>query len=136
MPSNDFAPRRLGLAWTIPPPKFPPTTYTPVQKRGLRYQARVGVWLADEAATLGLTLHSGPWLPGPCQPDFLLESPSRCLLLIEVKLSQVECHRQFDQYRQILGPIPCIQICRRLQSPPTMQTLLDAHHGGTMMKFL
>ena len=135
------------MSWqllTIPPPEWTNNTkFTPPQRAGLRYQRRVSKWLRQEARNLNLTLHSGPWLidpatDRPCQPDFLLESPGQCLLLIEVKLTQVDCTPQFTKYRRALRlpNLPCIQICRRLTSPATLRDLIDFHHGGVMLVYL
>lgn len=128
---------------------------TPAQRRGLCYQSRVEREVAKWAAALGWTVHSGPWLRdpltgAPCQPDIVLELPGGCLLIIEVKLTQTDCSQQWAKYQRALMadearsslhhshhfPPPCIQICRRLTSPSTMQTLDDFHHGGVLLAFM
>ena len=102
------------------------------------------------AEGLGWTTHSGLWfrdpLTGaPCSPDIILESPASCILIIEVKLTQTDCHQQWAKYqRALMGtgdsqrrfPPPCIQICRRLMSPSTMSTLDDFHHGGVLLAYM
>lgn len=140
------------LCLCIPAPSFPGATrhqrgatrhqrLSPAQRAGLRYQARVEVALRPQAEALGLHLHSGLWFTDPltglpCSPDILLESPSSCLLLIEVKLTQVDCSSQFSKYRRALGDVPCVQVCRRLTSPSSMQSLEDALHGGVLLAYL
>ena len=128
----------------IPPPSFAPSTLTPVQRRGLRYQARVGKWLATEAAQLGWTLQCAPWLRdpatgAPCSPDFLIESPS-CLIIVEVKLSQVDCAKQEAKYRRALAPLCCptsfVLMCRRLTAPSSIHRLSDFPRGGVMLAYL
>lgn len=130
---------------------IPPPTWLPAkpklsrrQQYGLRYQKRVGKWLYREAKLRGDTLHSGPWLidpltDRPCQPDFLLEdSTGNLLCLIEVKYTQTCCKEQWAKYRRALHSpdLPCVQVCRRLTSPSTMQQLADFHHGGLMLVYL
>jgi hypothetical protein len=144
---------------TIPPPQHSSSHLSPAQRAGLRYQARVEREVAKWAAALGWTLHAGLWLldpltSAPCSPDIVLESPGGCLLIIEVKLTQTDCSRQWAKYQRALmaeengsdrqrpldhshrSPPPCIQICRRLTSPSTMSTLDDFHHGGVLLAFM
>lgn len=129
----------------IPPPEFPQgEALSPAQRRGLRYQRRVGKWLAAETAPLGWVLHSGPWLrdpatSAPCSPDFLIESPS-CLIIVEVKLSQVDCTSQVAKYRRALAPLCCpissVLVCRRLTAPSSIHRLSDFPRGGVMLAYL
>jgi hypothetical protein len=90
-----------------------------------------------------MCLHSGLWFTdprtkSPCSPDLLIESTASCLLLIEVKLTQVPCEAQFAKYRRALATpsLPCVQVCRRLTEPSTMTDLLSFHHGGLMLAYL
>lgn len=120
---------------------------TSAQRAGLRYQERVATWLRPQVKALGMQMYSELWFTdpltgAPCSPDILLESPSSCLLLIEVKLTQVDCSNQLAKYRRALekktksSPLVCIQVCRRLTSPSTMQSLEDAHDNGLMLLYL
>ena len=90
-----------------------------------------------------MRLHSDLWFydPGtksPCSPDLVIESASGCLLLLEVKLTQVQCEAQFAKYRRALATpsLPCVQVCRRLTGLSTMTDLLSFHHGGVMLAYL
>ena len=90
-----------------------------------------------------MRLHSGLWFRdpatgSPCSPDLIIESAASCLLLIEVKLTQVPCEAQFAKYRRALATpsLPCVQVCRRLTGPSTMTDLLSFHHGGLMLAYL
>lgn len=130
----------------IPPPQWPPTKLTSAQLSGLRYQFRVERWLRPQVEALGLSLHSGLWFhdpatSSPCSPDLLIESPGSCLLLLEVKLTQVDCSKQFLKYRRALAAlgfpsVPCVQVCRRLITPSSMTDLTDFHHGGVLLAYL
>jgi len=123
-------PTRLPL-WTGPVPPLGPMTSA--QRRGLAYERKVGRWLRNQH--LGGTLHDHPWLVGPCQPDFVVEY-SGCFLIIEVKLTQCDCERQFRKYSRILPNSTCIQICRRVTSPSTCPSILDAIDRGTVLLWL
>lgn len=116
----------------IPAPQFPAQSLTPAQKAGLAYQRRVGKFLTLWSSSLGWELLDGPWLVGPCQPDFLLVSPSGCVLVVEAKLTQVDCERQFVKYKKATGGI-CLQVCRRLVAPATVSCLEDTIDGGVML---
>lgn len=130
----------------IPPPTWPASQLTQAQRAGLRYQARVEAWLCPQVEALGFALHSGLWFQDPqtgrlCSPDLIIESASSCLLLLEVKLTQVPCEAQFAKYRRALASmgfpsVPCVQICRRLTAPSTMTSLEDFHPGGLMLVYL
>ena len=120
----------------IPPPVFRPDHLTPAQKAGLAYQRKVGKVLQKWADDTGWLLMDSPWLTGPCQPDFLLISPSQCVLVVEVKLTQTDCTNQFNKYRLATGAKVCVQICRRLTAPATMHSLEDAFDTGVMLLWL
>jgi hypothetical protein len=85
------------VLWTDPP--------SPTRRRGLAYERRVGKWLQAQADSLGWTLHdhrwfqhNGRWL----QPDFVLESPSGSLILVECKLTWLDCREQMQKYLRAL----------------------------------
>ena len=127
----------------IPAPQWPSAKLTSAQQVGLRYQSRVERWLRPQVEALGCVLHSGLWFRdpasgAPCSPDLVIESASSCLLLLEVKLTQVPCEAQFAKYRRALvtPSLPCVQVCRRLTGPSTMTALCDFHHGGLMLVYL
>ena len=127
----------------IPSPCFAPQVLTGAQRAGLRYQQRVTDWLRPQVQVVGFHLYTGLWFTdpltgAPCSPDVLLESAAGCLLLIEVKLTQVDCGVQFSKYRRALAgaPVPCAQVCRRLTGPSSMQSLCDFRHGGVMLAYL
>ena len=138
---------------TIPAPHYGTPRLTSAQRSGLRYQARVERQVRSWAEALGWRVHSGLWFldpatSAPCSPDIVLETPSGCTLIIEVKLTQTDCSQQWAKYQRALGDgqspsphsssslPPCIQICRRLTSPSTMSTLDDFHHGGVLLAFM
>lgn len=128
----------------ITPPHFEPIPLTPAQCRGLAYQRRVGQWLRGPYGPgADWDIHEGPWLEGPCQPDFVL-TPRRSrgakpdeaqptIVVLETKLTQCDCHWQLQKYRLALchlGTIICIQVCRRVTSKPTVSSwdkLADGH---------
>lgn len=90
------------------------------------------------AEELGWTFYNHPWLRygvGVVQPDFLLESPSGCVIICEAKLTEVDCTTQLNKYKYALRDRPTIgiQIARRITNPPTMQSLDDAIDNGLML---
>ena len=105
---------------------------TPAQKAGLSYQKRVGKFLLEWATAIGWQLHNTPRLRG-CEPDFLLEAPSGCLIVVEAKLTQVDCQQQTARYKKVTGSKVALQVCRRLVSPATVHCLEDAVDGGVML---
>ena len=116
-------------------------TQTGTKLRGNTYERKVGNWLESRAAELGWELIDHPWLyhsGGWCQPDFLLESPSGCFVLIEVKLTECDCAAQIAKYRRALAPhsVVALQICRRVTSPPIVDCLENTVDNGTMLLWL
>lgn len=87
--------------------------HTPAQKRGFAYERKVQRKLETLLLPLGWTIRDHEWVEG-IQPDFVLESPSKCLLVVEVKLTQTDCEMQLGKYKHVLGCDTGIQICRRL----------------------
>lgn len=137
----------------VPPPTFPPGALSPAQQRGLRYQARVGRWLA-QCASHRWDIHVGPWLvgpTGPCQPDFVLTprtggtggvapgadlNEQRPIVVIETKLTQCDCTAQLAKYKRALrhlGSVVTIQIARRVVTAPTVRSLDDPRDGHMLL---
>lgn len=119
---------------------FPPPCGVRGSKgRGLSYERKVEKWLARSANSFGATLHSHPWLAAPdggvCQPDFVLEFASGAYILIEAKLTQVDCSAQLEKYKSALLPAKgiVVQLCRRLTTTPTIRALEDASGNDTML---
>ncbi len=120
------------------PPSHPPRFRSGTRARGAAYENRVGLWLARQAVELGWLLHNHPWLAcgnRVCQPDFLLVSPSNCIILVEVKLIQCDCSGQIAKYKQALAgfSVTSLQIVRRLVSPSTVDSLESTIDGGVML---
>lgn len=111
----------------IGPPDFPLGVQTASQKAGCAYERKVGRWVRPLAAELGFTLLDHPWLEGPCQPDFLLVAPSGAVIIVEAKLTWVDCSAQRAKYQRVLAgrPTTFVQVCRRLtpQSPAPVDFL-------------
>jgi len=112
----------------IPPPSFPKRESPALFMRGIRYQRKVEKAIA--ALGLGAKLHFGIWLPGPLQPDVILEFTSS-IILIETKLSACDCSAQLARYVRALAStekrIWIVQIARNAAPGfiPTSLTLLD-----------
>jgi len=112
----------------IPPPNFPKRESPELFIRGIRYQRRVEK--AIGALGLGAKFHFGIWLPGPLQPDIILEFTSS-LILIETKLSACDCSVQLTRYTRALAPtgklIWAVQVARNAAPGffPTSLSLLD-----------
>jgi hypothetical protein len=126
----------------IPTPHHDLPALTPAQRRGLAYQRRVGKWLHANW-TDRWEIIDGPWLVGPCQPDFILlprnggETPTAAIVVIETKLTQCDCSHQLMKYRralQHLAPVVTIQIARRITTAPTAS--LDPPQSGTMLLYV
>lgn len=111
----------------IPPPGFAPRRRPEVFVKGSRYEHRVAAKLAEP---LGAKLHLSPWLPGPCQPDAILEF-STSLILVETKLSSCDARAQLRKYACALAPagkqIWMVQIAKNVSAsfPPTVSSLYD-----------
>ena len=120
----------------IDAPFLPPRNEKGSRARGLTYERKVALFLEKVATSLGWQLHDHPWLAGPMQPDFVLESPSGCFILIEVKLTEVDCSAQLAKYRSLLGNVPALQICRRATNPSTAKVFEDLEQNSTMMLWL
>lgn len=130
----------------IEPLHHAPADLTPAQRRGLRYQARVGKWLHANWSHL-YEITEGPWLQGPhgpCQPDFVLarrtaaEDRGAHLIVVETKLTQCDCSAQLARYKAALaplGPAALVQIARRVTAPPTVRDLSNPC-DGTMLLYL
>ena len=137
--TQDCFGRPLGLTHTVAPPHFANQgKLTQAQLKGLRYQARVGKQLQKLADELGWTLWDGPWVLDanniPCQPDFVLQSPSNCLIIFECKLTETDCTAQFAKYRAALSPkATCVQLCKRLRNRPNFSDLLSLTNGTMLM---
>lgn len=118
----------------IAPPRFSSGQLTVAQKRGLRFEKKVGSKLGALASSLGAKLFDHPWIAGPLQPDFVLSWPSS-LLLIECKLTEVDCSAQFAKYLRTLvcleKQICCVQICRNLSMKKPVD-FLDATPFATI----
>ncbi len=145
-PSRAFAPRFVVVAtsgcelpvWEmtglelerlfISPPAFAPKLRPRLFVEGSRYERRVRKRLEQESC--GAKFHLGPWLPGPCQPDAILEF-SNSLIIIEIKLSACDVREQTAKYvRAVEGAgkrIWIVQIARNVSAsfPPTITSLLD-----------
>ena len=109
--------------------------------RGYTYERKVGEWLASYVQNLGWTFHNHPWLRDGktvCQPDFLLESPSRCIIIVEVKLTETNCLPQFAKYKRALRgrPTTALQIARRIISPSTVDSLEETIDNGLMLLWI
>ena len=103
--------------------------------RGLAYERKVGRVLAALADECGFTLYDHPWLAGPCQPDYVLESASGACLVVETKLTQVDCTAQLAKYRAALAPrsVVGVQVCRRLMSGSTVKCFEDVLDGDVLL---
>ena len=128
------------LALTADPAfvKLPPSG---TRARGYAYERAVGKWLQPQAKALGWTLHDHPWLrdgESICQPDFLLEAPSGCIIIIETKLTETNCAPQFTKYKRALNTRPTIalQIARRIISPSTVDSLEETIDNGLMLLWI
>jgi hypothetical protein len=131
----------------IDPPHFDPVPLTAAQRRGLAYQRRVGQWLrGPHGPGPDWDIHEGPWLFGPCQPDFVLTVSSAAeargvepkIVVLETKLTQCDCCWQLQKYRlalQHLAPVICVQVCRRVTSRPTVSSW-DELADGTMLVYV
>jgi len=86
---------------------------TRAQKKGLGYERKVGRELKRLLLPLGWRVRDHEWVDG-VQPDFVLESPAGCLMVVEVKLTQTDCEMQLGKYKHVLGCGIGVQICRRL----------------------
>ena len=109
--------------------------------RGGAYERKVGRWLVGQSESLGWHLHDHPWLyvgDTVCQPDFLLTSPSGCIILIEVKLTECDCTVQIAKYRRALAShqVTALQIARRITSRPTVDCLENTVDNGLMLLWL
>ena len=90
-----------------------PGLETPAQRKGRRYEARVGRWLRSCAAARCLTVLDHPWLEYQfedetqtrrAQPDFvLLGDPNS--YLFEVKQTWVDTSRQLELYTMLLAEL-------------------------------
>lgn len=127
-------PRKM-LATLPTSPYPPPRGAVGTRSHGLTYERRVGRYLAEQAPTYGFTLHDHPWLPGPCQPDFVLEFASGTCIVVEAKLTQTDCAAQLAKYKRALSPraVLTLQICRRLTSPATVTSLDELTDADTML---
>lgn len=104
---------------------------TAAQRAGRAYERKAGARLRELAADVGWTFHDHPWILDEAgalaSPDFLLETPSRAMLLIEVKLTWVDTRQQLERYAALLAqmnfsPVPC-SVVRNL-TPDVPQDLL------------
>jgi len=138
---------------TIPAPPHPPTDLTAAQRRGLRYQRRVGKWLRTSACAGAWDIHEGPWLQGPygpVQPDFVLTpalAPAAAgnghlvMVVLETKLTQCDCTQQLRNYKWALRgiaacaaiPVVAVQVCRRVLTTPTVRDLPPAADGHMLL---
>lgn len=111
----------------IPAPRFARRLRPEVFAKGSRYERRVAARLAEP---LGAKLHLSPWLPGPCQPDAILEF-STSLILVETKLSACDVQVQLQKYARALAPagkqVWMVQIAKNVSAsfPPTISSLYD-----------
>ena len=122
----------------IPAPQFPPVSLRGSRGRGIAYEKKVGRWLAAQLGGLGLTIYDHPWLEGPCQPDFLIESVSGGILLIECKLTETDCSAQVAKYKSALAPqsVTWVQIARRVINRPDIRDILDARDGAVLLLWI
>lgn len=92
------------------------------QTMGARYESRIAKHLQTLADKIGWELQVGPWLSydnSVAQPDFLLISPSRVVIVFEVKLTWVDTTNQLALYKALLAnmdyhPIVGCTICRNV----------------------
>lgn len=124
----------------VPPPSFPVGRLRGAYARGAAYERKVGRWLAGHATALGWTFFDHPWLLDGtryCQPDFILVSPSGCLLVVESKLTWVDCSTQVAKYRRALASftVTHLLIVRRVVpgAPPIIPSFEDAVDGGVLL---
>lgn len=122
------------MRWS-PDGPYSPQPLSGTKARGRAYEHRVGKRLAKLATALGWTLrdhewleHDGHWL----QPDFVLQAPSGCCVLIECKLTWVECQPQILRYCAALEaggffctPVLCVRNLTP-ECPSTIHQLEDA----------
>jgi hypothetical protein len=123
-------------------PALPYTQPSPVIKRGLGFEAKVGDWLADWAAALGFRLIDHPWLQSADgswnQPDYIWVSPSRSAVLFEVKLTwTTETPCQLARYSALLGdyhPVTEVVICRNVTplTPNIIHHPSQIYHQSTL----
>jgi len=104
------------------------------------------------------TLTDHPWLASPwgaCQPDFIVERPAAAPLIIEAKLTWVDCTMQMHKYKVAVSaategrvspwtyatpatgrfaPLG-VQVCRRLlpASPDPAEGLDDVVDGSVIL---
>jgi hypothetical protein len=94
------------------------------------------------AHELGWTLHDHPWLfsdaLGWMQPDFVLVAPSSGALVLECKLTWVDCAAQQTKYAQVLRAMglkpTSLLVCRHLtpHAPASITNLWDAEEGSVL----
>ena len=102
-------------------PYATPQKLSGTKAKGSAYEKRVGVILQRKAKELGWKLYDHPWLEtdrGFRQPDFLLVSPSSCVVVAECKLTWLDCSAQLLLYSRVLSemglkPVPLL-VCRNL----------------------
>jgi len=101
---------------------------------------RIGKQLQLLATELGWTLKDHQWictLDGWLQPDFVLESPAGCCVLVECKLTWWDCSRQIEKYKKALRemkrPVISVLACRNLtpEAPPPVSNFEDIVDGST-----
>jgi len=106
--------------------------YTPAQRKGFGYEKRVKTRLEQLLLPLGWRIRDHVWVEH-VQPDFVLESPGGCLLVVEVKLTQTDCEMQLAKYKHVLGCDLGIQICRRLLPGANPVDFWDASDGDVVL---
>lgn len=121
-------------------PSFAPVRQTGSRARGFTYERKVGAWLRALADQLGFQLLDHPWIKtdfGWCQPDFILESSAGCRIVVEVKLSQVDCRNQIQKYKKAAQAATGVQITRRLARGATpVSDLLEANDHDVFLLWL
>jgi hypothetical protein len=118
---------------------FPPGAPHGTRALGAAYERRVESFLRVLVSYLGWELHSHPWLRHNgqyIQPDFIMQSPADCLLVIEAKLTWIDCSGQLAKYRDMLESIgfqvTTVQVVKNLTPfvPEYTSDFLQVQNGG------
>lgn len=142
-----------GPIW-LPECPHPPTRLNGSKARGCAYEKKVAKQLATICLELGWTLRAQEWILLPpglifslnCRhlsPDFVLESPSGGVLLLEAKLTYTEdAWPQLYKYEtalQAMGhQVSSAQVCRNLTpfAPASVADFEDLYPGALWHLYL
>lgn len=121
------------------PPPFAPGRLRGAFARGAAYERAVGKWLGPLVLNLGWDFYDHPWLLSRgkyCQPDFVLQAPSGACIVVECKLTWVDCALQQEKYRVALAPLPVtsmMMVRRVVPATPPLVSLWDVVDGGVVL---